>query len=175
MWSIGLDTVINWQWHSLRIVWSPPAHHKIENDGCICPSCKHSISPPVCLMGSIKIKSNFRRKLYISLWLIPWSPGKMCLQTHLWIISETVSKHIANILVVSSWWMCCKYKPFCRSPPSLSDLNRSRSGNWSPQGPGTKPQVDYAGSWPVPRHYRGIGCWYQDLCCQEDTLPHNES
>ena len=40
----------------------------------------------------------------------------MCLQTHLWIISETVSKHIANILVVSSWWMCSKYKPFCRSP-----------------------------------------------------------
>ena len=33
-------TMTGWhQYHSLSIVWSPPVHHKIENGGCICPSC----------------------------------------------------------------------------------------------------------------------------------------
>ena len=121
----------------------------------------HSITPPACL-ESIKIKSNFRRKLHISLWLISWSPGKMCLQTHhtpapldhIW--DETVSKHIANILAVSSWWMCCKYRPFCR-PPSLNELNHFRAGNWSLQGPDTKPQEELCGVvasiWALSRYW----------------------
>ena len=63
----------------------------------------HSIAPPACL-ESIKIKSNFRRKLHISLWLIPDPPEK-CVYKHItaqhhWNTSDSF-KNIANILGVS--------------------------------------------------------------------------
>ena len=59
----------------------------------------HSISPPGCLMVSIKIKSNFRRKLHISLWLIPWSPGKCVYKP----ISGSYLRLFQNTSQISSW------------------------------------------------------------------------
>ena len=133
-------------YHHLGIL-CPPDHHKKENDGCICPCSIPSHRPSVWWDPS---------KLKVILdgnYTFPsdWSPDplekcvyKPITPRRLWIISETVSKHIANILVVSSWWMCCKYGPFCR-PPSLNELNHFRAGNWSLQGPDTKPQEELCG------------------------------
>ena len=50
-------------------------------------------------MGSIKIKSNFRRKLYISLWLIP-DPLEKCVYK---LISGSYLRLFQNTSQISSW------------------------------------------------------------------------